>query len=288
VHGYLAPTRVRTVPSYHAFGRDLGGARLQQSVSRATSRAPHRDLAYRRSTKHWMKTHSNAKAAGRRARDLRLLWWPPRGVEPPTFGSSVAPTKWPRKHSLDGGRPGDTCGDTCPSKNHYRPRRCTDGCLGQSARRSRSNGGASHSVGLRFEPHGPPNTTMVAMPSLTGSQPPGAASVPQRSTATPTPRSTIQPGCMPPFRAQRPTWLRLREVRDEEVSTTNVKAVASRTKAQLTGTVTRATSPLTRRRHDRPPAERSCDLDHIRVSGQRRRYAVTVRAESWSRIGHER
>jgi hypothetical protein len=58
--------------------------------------------------------------------------------------------------------------------------------------------------------------------------------------------------------------------------------------AQLTGTVTRATSPLTRRRHDRPTAERSCDLDHIRVSGQRRRYAVTVHAESWSRIGHER
>jgi hypothetical protein len=114
---------------------------------------------------NWMKTHSNAKAAGRRAGDLRLLWWPPRGVEPPTFGSSVAPTKWPRKHSLDGGRPGDTCGDTCPSKNHYQPRRCTDGCLGQSARRSRSNGGASHSVGLRFEPDGPPNTTMVAMPS---------------------------------------------------------------------------------------------------------------------------
>jgi hypothetical protein len=77
-------------------------------------------------------------------------------------------------------------------------------------------------------------------------------------------------------------------VRDEEVSTTYVQAVASRTKAQLTGTVTRATSPLTRWRHDRPPAERSCDLDHIRVSGQRRRYAVTVRAESWSRIGHER
>ena len=77
-------------------------------------------------------------------------------------------------------------------------------------------------------------------------------------------------------------------VRDEEVSTTYVQAVASTTKAQLTGTVRRATSPLTRRRHDRPPAERSCDLDHIRVSGQRRRYAVTVHAESWSRIGHKR
>ena len=90
------------------------------------------------------------------------------------------------------------------------------------------------------------------------------------------------------LRAQWPTSLRLREVRDEEVSTTYVQAVASRTKAQLTGTATRATSPLTRRRHDRPPAERSCDLDHIRVPGQRRRYAVTVRAESWSRLGHER
>jgi hypothetical protein len=89
-------------------------------------------------------------------------------------------------------------------------------------------------------------------------------------------------------RAQRPLATPPRVVRDEEVSTTYVQAVASRTKAQLTGTVTRATSPLTRRRHDRPPAERSCDLDHIRVSGQRRRYAVTVRAESWSRIGHER
>jgi hypothetical protein len=88
--------------------------------------------------------------------------------------------------------------------------------------------------------------------------------------------------------AQCPSATSSLVVRDEEVSTTYVQAVASRTKAQLTGTVTRATSPLTRRRHDRPPAERSCDLDQIRVSGQRRRYAVTVRAESWSRIGHER
>src|SRR5450631_367866 len=115
-----------------------------------------------------------------------------------------------------------------------------------------------------------------------------APGVPQRNPATPPRRLAIQQGSVRPLRARWPTWLRLREVRDKEVSTTYVQAVASRTKAQLTGTVTRATSPLTRWRHDRPPPERSCDLDHIRVSGQRRRYAVTVRAESWSRIGHER
>jgi len=79
-----------------------------------------------------------------------------------------------------------------------------------------ASGRSFNYVGLRFEPDGLPNTTMVAMPSPTGSQPPGAASAPQRSTATPTPRSTIQPGCVALFRAQPPTWLRLREVRDEE------------------------------------------------------------------------
>ena len=47
------------------------------------------------------------------------------------------------------------------------------------------------------------------------------ASVPQRSTATPPPRSAIQPGCVPLFRAQPPTWLRLREVRDEEAAGSN-------------------------------------------------------------------
>jgi hypothetical protein len=41
-------------------------------------------------------------------------------------------------------------------------------------------------------------------------------SVPQRSTATPPPRSTIQRGRVALFRAQPPTWLGLREVRDEE------------------------------------------------------------------------
>src|SRR5450759_5312534 len=40
--------------------------------------------------------------------------------------------------------------------------------------------------------------------------------VPKRSTATPSPRSAIQPGGLPPSRAQQPIWLRLREVRDEE------------------------------------------------------------------------
>src|SRR5450759_3577355 len=42
------------------------------------------------------------------------------------------------------------------------------------------------------------------------------AAVPQRSTATPPLRPTIQRAWVPSSRAQPPTWLRLREVRDEE------------------------------------------------------------------------
>ena len=45
--------------------------------------------------------------------------------------------------------------------------------------------------------------------------------VPQRNTATPPPRLAIQQGCVRPLRAQWPTWLRLREVRDEEAAGSN-------------------------------------------------------------------
>ena len=53
------------------------------------------------------------------------------------------------------------------------------------------------------------------------------ASVPQRSTATPPPQLAIQQGWVRPLRAQWPTWLRLREVRDE-ASTDTVVAVMLR------------------------------------------------------------
>src|ERR1035437_7491462 len=42
------------------------------------------------------------------------------------------------------------------------------------------------------------------------------AAVPQRSTATPPVRPTLQRAWVPSSRAQPPTWVRLREVRDEE------------------------------------------------------------------------
>src|SRR5665811_1810073 len=45
--------------------------------------------------------------------------------------------------------------------------------------------------------------------------------VPQRSTATPPPQPAIQPGWVASSRAQRPIWLRLREVRDEEAAGSN-------------------------------------------------------------------
>jgi hypothetical protein len=54
------------------------------------------------------------------------------------------------------------------------------------------------------------------MRALLRMSPTRAASVPQRSTATPPPRHGIQPGWVAPARAQQPIWLRLREVRDEE------------------------------------------------------------------------
>jgi hypothetical protein len=63
--------------------------------------------------------------------------------------------------------------------------------------------------------------TLIARARLGLTRDAAAPAVPQRSTATPPPRSAIQPGCVTLFRAQQPIWLRLREVRDEEAAGSN-------------------------------------------------------------------
>jgi hypothetical protein len=54
------------------------------------------------------------------------------------------------------------------------------------------------------------------LPDTSVNHSPAPVPVPQRGTATPPPQLAIQQGCVRSFRAQWPTWLRLREVRDEE------------------------------------------------------------------------
>jgi hypothetical protein len=74
--------------------------------------------------------------------------------------------------------------------------------------------------GSGFAPHCSCTGARLAQPTHDGGDaqtPPEALThSPNISTATPPPRSTIQQGRVPLFRAQPPTWLGLREVRDKE------------------------------------------------------------------------
>jgi hypothetical protein len=63
--------------------------------------------------------------------------------------------------------------------------------------------------------------TLIAPARLSLTRDAAARAVPQRSTATPPPRSAIQRVCVPLFRAQPRTSLVLREVRDEEAAGSN-------------------------------------------------------------------